>query len=154
MQKLNLPAGTFKIKKEQSRLKIYDGIRHKYVALTPEEWVRQHMVHYLICHRGYPAGLTSVEHLVVINQLRQRADVVIYGRDRNPLLIVECKAPMVDITPAVFDQALRYNMALGVKIVVVSNGMVHLAAILDDAGSYKLVQQIPDYSEAVALLKQ
>ncbi|MGV8827433.1 MAG: type I restriction enzyme HsdR N-terminal domain-containing protein [Breznakibacter sp.] len=152
MQPLNLPTGPFKIKKDQSRYKIYDMIRRKYVVLTPEEWVRQHIIHYLINDKHYPAGLTAVEHLVVINQLRQRADVVIYDRNRKPLLIVECKAPSVAITTGVFEQALRYNMVLGVRIVVVSNGITHLAARLDDAGGYALLSQIPDYSQVMAII--
>lgn len=151
MQQLNLPTGAFKIKKDQTRYKIYDVIRRKYVVLTPEEWVRQHILHYLIRDKHYPAGLTAVEHLVVINQLRQRADVVIYDRQRKPLLIVECKAPSVSITAGVFEQALRYNMVLGVRIVVVSNGIVHMAARLDDSGGYVLLSQIPDYAEVLAM---
>lgn len=151
MQQLNLPTGAFKFKKDQTRYKIYDVIRRKYVVLTPEEWVRQHILHYLIRDKHYPAGLTAVEHLVVINQLRQRADVVIYDRQRKPLLIVECKAPSVSITAGVFEQALRYNMVLGVRIVVVSNGIVHMAARLDDSGGYVLLSQIPDYAEVLAM---
>ena len=147
MQQLNLPSYAFKIVKKQDRFRIFDVIRRKFVALTPEEWVRQHIVHYLIGDRHFPAGLMAVEHLVVINQLRQRADVVIYNRQRLPLLIVECKAPSVAITAAVFEQALRYNMVLGVRIVVVSNGMVHLAAALDGKGGYTLLNQIPDYGD-------
>lgn len=121
------------------------------MVLTPEEWVRQHILHYLIRDKHYPAGLTAVEHLVVINQLRQRADVVIYDRQRKPLLIVECKAPSVSITAGVFEQALHYNMVLGVRIVVVSNGIVHMAARLDDSGGYVLLSQIPDYAEVLAM---
>ncbi len=152
MQQLNLPTGAFKIKKDQARYKIYDLIRRKYVVLTPEEWVRQHIIHYLIRDKHYPAGLTAVEHLVVINQLRQRADVVIYDRNRKPLLIVECKAPTVSITAGVFEQALRYNMVLGVRIVVVSNGITHMAARLDDSGGYVLLSQIPDYAEVLTMV--
>ena len=152
MQPLNLPPVPFKIKKDQSRYKIYDMIRRKYVVLTPEEWVRQHIIHYLINDKHYPAGLTAVEHLVVINQLRQRADVVIYDRNRKPLLIVECKAPSVPLTAGVFEQALRYNMVLGVRIVVVSNGITHLAARLDDGGGYVLLSQIPDYAQVLAIV--
>ncbi len=149
MQQLNLPSGSFKITKTHDRYKIFDVIRHKYVSLTPEEWVRQHMVHYLIHHKHYPAGLTAVEHLVRINQLRQRADVVMYDRNRQPLLIVECKAPSVAITSGVFEQALRYNMVLGVRVVVVSNGMTHLAAKLDGKGGFELMDHIPNYPELV-----
>ena len=149
MQQLNLPFGSFKITKTHDGYKIFDVIRHKYVSLTPEEWVRQHMVHYLIHHKHYPAGLTAVEHLVRINQLRQRADVVMYDRNRQPLLIVECKAPSVAITSGVFEQALRYNMVLGVRVVVVSNGMTHLAAKLDGKGGFELMDHIPNYPELV-----
>ena len=149
MQALDFPPCSLKLLPVDGKTAAFDIIRKKYIVLTPEEWVRQHMVHYLIHHKHYPAGLTAVEHLVRINQLRQRADVVMYDRNRQPLLIVECKAPSVAITSGVFEQALRYNMVLGVRVVVVSNGMTHLAAKLDGKGGFELMDHIPNYPELV-----
>src|SRR5574344_516732 len=138
MSKLNLPQVDFKVVKENDKFKVFDVFRSKYVVLTPEEWVRQNFVHYLVNNRSYPAGLIAIEHLVVVNQLKQRADVVVYNHFRKPVAVVECKAPSIPITKAVFDQALRYNMVLGVELVIVTNGLVHLAANID-GDSYKML---------------
>lgn len=147
MKKLNLPEAPLKIKKDNDKYFVFDPIRRKYVALTPEEWVRQHIVHYLTARKHYPAGLTSIEHQVEINRLKQRADIVIFSTSGKPILIVECKAPSVPITPEVFAQAMRYNTTLGVRIVVVSNGLTHLAALLHKGNSYSMLADIPDYTE-------
>lgn len=124
---------------------VFDPIRGKWVKLTPEEDVRQQFLEYLTANRHYPAGLIAVEHLVVINNLRQRADIVIYDRLLQPFLIVECKAPSVGITKAVFAQALRYNMKLGVRYLVVTNGIAHYCAEMLPNNEVKFLSEIPEY---------
>lgn len=146
MQQLNLPPCQLKIKKDGARFQVFDELRRKFVALTPEEWVRQHFVKYLIEGRNYPAGLTAVEFPVIVNHLHQRADIVVFNRLAEPIMIVECKAPSVAITRQVFDQALRYNITLGVQYVVVTNGLTHIVAHLTTDGSYSLLQEVPDYA--------
>ena len=146
MQLLNLPAIDAKITEEKGKKRIFDGIRKKYVALTPEEWVRQHFIHYLVNEMHYPAGLIAVETMVTVNRLRQRADIVVYSKSLRPALIVECKAPEVVIGQQTLNQAARYNIALGVHYLVVTNGM---ATYCIELGSHqeapKLLQGLPVY---------
>ncbi len=128
-----------------SREQIFDPYRKKYVARTPEEEVRQFILKYLTDDLHIPASLTAVETLVKINNLSQRADIVIYDKNLHPLLIVECKAPTVKITKATFEQALRYNTVLGTRFVVVTNGITHYCAEITTDG-IKMLNQIPDFS--------
>jgi type I site-specific restriction endonuclease len=147
MQPLNLPTYPFTIKESQGKKKIFDRIRKKMVALTPEEWVRQHFICYLIEEKGYPASLTSVETPVKINGLSQRADIVVYNKYRKPVLIVECKAPHVKITPEVFDQAARYNIRLQTRTIAVTNGLNHYFALVNKDGmSYSFLKDIPFFN--------
>lgn len=146
MDVLNLPQYNFTIKEVEGKKKILDKVRKKYVALTPEEWVRQHFVLFLIEELKYPASLMAIEAKVSINGLPQRADIVVYDRSRKPILIVECKAPKVKITKDVFDQAARYNINLRTNLLVVTNGMNHYcAAIGADGVSYQFLEKIPLY---------
>jgi len=146
MDPLNLPQYNFTIKEELGKKKIFDKIRRKYVVLTPEEWVRQNFVSFLIEQLNYPSSLMAIEAKVNINGLSQRADIVVYNTMRKPLLIVECKAPKVKITQAVFDQAARYNIKLRTKLLVVTNGLNHYcASIADDGINYQFLEQIPAY---------
>lgn len=144
---LNLPHAELKLKEEAGLLKVYDNYRRKYVKLTPEEHVRQCFLSYMNNMLGYPQGLTAVEHLVVINGLRQRADIVVYDKALKPYLIVECKAPSVPITKEVFMQALRYNTQLGVRYVIVTNGMKHYCAEVMQDGTMKMLEQMPQWNE-------
>lgn len=143
--RLNLPQADLKIKEEDGLLKVYDKYRRKYVKLTPEEHVRQFFLSYLSNVLCYPTGLTSVEHLVVINRLKQRADIVCFDKTLRPYLIVECKAPTIAITKEVFMQALRYNMQLGVRYVVVTNGMKHYCAEIMLDGTMRMLNEIPKW---------
>ncbi len=122
MQKLNLPHYQPKIVYENDKPRIFDVIRKKFVALTPEEWVRQHFIHLLLSIK-YPAALMAVEKLVLVNNLRQRADLVVYNRKGEAALIVECKAPEIELCDKTIQQAARYNIQLDVPFIIVTNGM-------------------------------
>ena len=112
MQKLNYPSYTFKLKTNENKTLIFDIVRKKYVTLTPEEWVRQHTIHYLFKEKNYPISLMAVEKQLKIRTLRKRIDIVSYTNDGIPFLIVECKAPSVQISQDTFDQIARYNLKL------------------------------------------
>ena len=148
MTPLNLPPANLKIMEIDGLTKVFDPYRKKYVKLTPEEYVRQNFLAYLTNHLRYPYGLTAVEHEVVINNLRQRADIVVYDTSGHPLLIVECKAPDVEITQNDFDQALRYNTRLGVRLLVLTNGLRHYCALInqsDNGTNVTFLKEIPPY---------
>lgn len=148
MQKLNLPEYTFRIKTEDGKTMIFDAIRRKFVALTPEEWVRQNFIEYLKTEKNYPASLMAVEKQITINQLQRRFDLLVYSRNHQPCLIAEFKAPEVKITQEVFDQVVRYNMALKVAGIIVSNGLQHFACKMDYANNtYSYLREIPEYAE-------
>lgn len=139
-----LPSCDFRFRDHQNKKQIFDVIRKKFVALTPEEWVRQHLIHFFIHQQKYAPGLIAVEMPVNVNGLKQRADIVVYTRSGKPAMIVECKAPSVPLTKAVFNQAARYNMQLQVEYMMVSNGLQHYCAQLkNDQGGYRLLRQIP-----------
>lgn len=150
MQPLNFPAtGPFDIRQEGGRRLILDEVRRKYVALTPEEWVRQHLVRTLAEALGYPRGLLAVEKQLDAVGGPRRADLVAYGRvggAHRPLLIAECKAPAVRLTQAVFDQVSRYNTVTLAPHLVVTNGLDHYCWIVDRAaGTYRFLDTIPPY---------
>ncbi|MGA2822712.1 MAG: type I restriction enzyme HsdR N-terminal domain-containing protein [Bacteroidales bacterium] len=148
MQILNLPGTTFRTRSKGEKLEIFDSVRKKFVALTPEEWVRQHFIHYLTDHRNVPHSLIAVETSLHYHRLKKRSDIVVYGKDGAPCLIVECKAPEVTVTQAVFDQVAMYNMALKVPYLAVTNGMVHFACHIDhDKGKIVFLKEIPEYDE-------
>ncbi len=148
MQQLNLPEYAFRIKTEEGKTLIFDAIRRKFVALTPEEWVRQNFIEYLKTEKKYPASLMAVEKQVTINQLQRRFDLLVYSRTHQPCLIAEFKAPDVKITQEVFDQVVRYNMALKVAGIIVSNGLQHFACKMDYANnSFSYLREIPGYGE-------
>lgn len=148
MQTLRLPSFDVRLKEEHGRRFIFDPIRRRYVALTPEEWVRQHFVHFLCAHKGYPAGLLANEVQVMLNGTRKRCDTVLYRRDLTARMIVEYKAPDVEVTQAVFDQIMRYNLVLRVDYLVVSNGLRHFCCRMDYAsGTYVFLPDIPDYGD-------
>ncbi len=131
MQKLNLPSYQFKLKSSENKQLIFDIIRKKYVVLTPEEWVRQNFVHYLINEKNYPISLISVEKQLLINSRKKRFDILIFNTDGKPDIIVECKAPSIKITQDTFDQIARYNMKLNANYLIVTNGLTHYFCKLD-----------------------
>ncbi len=148
MEKLNLPTYPFRTKVEEGKQLIFDSIRKKFVVLTPEEWVRQNFIQYLIKDRNYPATLMSVEKQVLVNRKQRRFDLLIYSRNGQPHLIVEFKAPNVKISQDTFDQVVRYNMALRVERVVVSNGLQHFACDIDyKNNTYSFLPEIPEFCE-------
>jgi len=146
MDKLNLPEYDFRIRTEDGKQMIFDPIRKKYVVLTPEEWVRQNFIRFLKDEKRYPQNLMSVEKQVMVNGKQRRFDLLIYSRKGQPHLIAEFKAPSVKITQETFDQVVRYNMALHVERVVVSNGMQHFACEIDyRQNSYSFLKEIPEF---------
>lgn len=124
MIKLNLPAFDYKLKKADGKVWIFDGIRKKYVVLTPEEWVRQHVVHYMLDHLSYPKSLIKIEASLTYNSLDKRADIVVFNRQGDPWMVVECKAPDLKLTQSVAMQVATYNKSLQAPFVGITNGMV------------------------------
>ena len=150
MQELNLPPFDSKVMMKDGKPAILDIIRRQYVALTPEEWVRQHFVHFLIEHKGYPQSLMANEVQLKLNGMSRRCDTVVYDRTLKPRIIVEYKAPTVNITQQVFDQICRYNMVLQVDYLIVSNGISHYCCKIDYAThTYTFLKDIPDYTLAI-----
>jgi hypothetical protein len=148
MLALNLPTFEVKMKDEGAKKMIFDVIRRKYVALTPEEWVRQHFVHYLIDQLGYPKELLANEVEVTLNGTSKRCDTVLYDRDLKARMIVEYKATDIPITQKVFNQIMRYNMVLKVDYLIVSNGIEHYCCKMDyDQNSYTFLPQIPRFEK-------
>ena len=148
MLDLNLPPFDKKITMKDDKPFILDIIRRQYVALTPEEWVRQHFVHFLISHKGYPQSLMANEVQLKLNGMSRRCDTVVYDRALKPRVIVEYKAPTVNITQQVFDQICRYNMVLQVDYLIVSNGLAHYCCRIDyTTRSYTFLQEIPHYDQ-------
>ena len=148
MLPLNLPNFDIKVKKSADQLLVWDETRRKYIALTPEEWVRQHFVHFLISEKGYRQELIANEVSIKLNGTAKRCDTVIYDRLLTPLMIVEYKAPSITITPKVFDQIVRYNRVLHVQYLIVSNGIRHFCCQIDyETLSYRFLKEIPDAQE-------
>ena len=146
MLSLNLPAFNAKIINKDGKNCIFDVIRRRYVILTPEEWVRQHFVHFLTECKGYPSTLMANEVQVALNGTRKRCDTVLYKRDLTAQMIVEYKAPDIAISQSVFNQITRYNMVLKVDYLVVSNGLQHYCCKMNYAeNSYFFLPDIPDY---------
>ena len=151
MQELNLPSYEFRLKKEGGQLRIFDEVRKKYVALTPEEWVRQHFIMYLIKQKQVPAGLIILEKQLIMNKMSRRPDILIHNRQGEAVMIVECKAPEVNITQDTFDQVARYNSVLSVQYLVVTNGLQHFCCQMDYQGNtYRFLEDIPEYNEMTA----
>ena len=144
--RLNLPECALKIKKTSRGLSVYDILRKRFVALTPEEWVRQHFVHYLIDHKGYPAGLMGNELSLEQNGIKRRCDTVVGDLEGRPLVIVEYKAPSVTVNQSTFDQIVRYNSVLHARYLMVSNGLSHYCCRMDyDSDSHTFMDDIPPY---------
>ncbi|MBP6260222.1 MAG: type I restriction enzyme HsdR N-terminal domain-containing protein [Paludibacter sp.] len=146
MWQLNLPAYNFRIIKKNEKPFIFDDLRKKFVALTPEEWVRQHFIRFLIDVKHYPASLIAIEKQLVINGLKKRCDAVVYSRNAEPLMIIEFKATTVSIAQQTFDQAAVYNSKLKVDYFIISNGLKHYCCRLDkNVLQYNFLDDIPDF---------
>jgi len=148
MSTLNLPEYNFKYKDDDGKKSIFDEIRKSYVALSPEEWVRQNFLKYLQNEKKFPPTLIAVEKALQVYTLKKRADIVVYNKLGKPILIVECKAPKVKITQDAFDQAARYNIKLQVNYLVITNGLDHYCCRVNLAeNNYEFMNEIPNYSE-------
>ncbi len=143
---LNFPPYPFKLKQEASAVFIFDEIRKKYLVLTPEEWVRQHLVQYIIREKNYPRSLIKLEGGMKLNTLQKRTDVVVYNTLGEKILLIECKAPSVKITQNVFDQIARYNIVHKVPFLMVSNGLEHFYCTVNfEEQTYQFVENLPPF---------
>ena len=147
MIQLNLPSYQIKLAGSKEKPTIFDILRRKYVALTPEEWVRQHFVHFLVEHKGYPSTLLANEVRLLVGDKQMRADTVLYDTTLRPRLVVEYKAPHIAITQEVFNQITTYNMLLHVDYLIVSNGLEHYCCRMDyEQNTYEFLPDIPNYN--------
>jgi len=148
MLQLNLPEYNFRIKKQDNKLSIFDSQRKRYVSLTPEEWVRQHHIRFLIESKGYPAALLAIEKQLNMNGMKKRCDAILYDQNANPILIIELKAPNVPISQATFDQVAVYNAKLMVSFFMISNGIEHYCCkVNSETARYEYFPEIPHYNQ-------
>ena len=148
MQQLNLPEYTFKFKTEGNKRQVFDPVRRKFVELTPEEWVRQNFIQFLVQEKKYPQSLMTVERGLDLNGTKKRFDIVANNNEGRPVIIVECKSSKVKLSQATFDQITRYNIVLQVDYLIITNGLEHYCAKIDyEKKSYSFLKDIPQYSE-------
>ncbi|TGD59579.1 type I restriction enzyme HsdR N-terminal domain-containing protein [Flavobacterium humi] len=148
MQKLNFPAYSFRLKNSENKIAVFDEIRKKFVILTPEEWVRQHVVQFLLQHKNYPKSYINVEKSIKVNGLTKRYDIVVFRPDGSLFLLIECKAPEVSISQNTFDQIARYNMALESQYLMVTNGLNHYFCQMDfEKEQYQFLRDLPDFTK-------
>jgi hypothetical protein len=146
MQKLNFQLYNFRFKNSENKVSIFDAIRKKFIILTPEEWVRQHVVQFLLEEKKYPKSLINVEKVLKINGLRKRYDVVVFNPDGSIFILIECKAPEIKIAQATFDQIARYNMTLKAEFLMVTNGLNHYFCQMDfEKEKYDFLTELPLY---------
>ena len=146
MFRLNLPPYPIKIQEKGEKRQIFDFLRRKWVALTPEEWVRQHFTHFLVEHKNYPQALLANEVELRIGEKRLRCDTLLYNKELRPRMIIEYKAPTIQIQQKTFDQISVYNLLLKVDYLVVSNGLRHYCCKMDyERQSYQFLEDIPNY---------
>jgi type I site-specific restriction-modification system R (restriction) subunit len=147
MLQLNLPEYKFRIKKVDEKFQIFDSQRKRFVSLTPEEWVRQHFIRFLIDVKSYPSALLAVEKQLNLNGMKKRCDAVLYDREANPVMIIEFKAPGVAIDQATFDQVAVYNAKLMVQLFIISNGLEHYCCKVNhETARYEFFPEIPDFN--------
>ncbi|TXI70178.1 type I restriction enzyme HsdR N-terminal domain-containing protein [Flavobacterium sp. UBA6195] len=147
MQKLNFPVYSFRFKNSENKVSIFDEIRKKFILLTPEEWVRQHVVQFLLQDKKYPKSYINVEKLIKINDLSKRYDGVVFEPNGEIFLLIECKAPEVPISQQTFDQIARYNLVLKAKYLMVTNGLNHYFCQMDfENEKYVFLKELPEYS--------
>ncbi|HLO73337.1 MAG TPA: type I restriction enzyme HsdR N-terminal domain-containing protein [Flavobacterium sp.] len=147
MQNLNFPNYSFRFKNSENKIAIFDEIRKKFILLTPEEWVRQHVVQFLLQDKKYPKSYINVEKLIKINNLSKRYDGVVFQPNGEIFLLIECKAPDVPITQNTFDQIARYNLVLKAKYLMVTNGLNHYFCQMDfENEKYVFLKELPEYS--------
>ena len=147
MQKLNFPVYSFRFKNSENKVSIFDEIRKKFILLTPEEWVRQHVIQFLLQDKSYPKSYINVEKLIKINDLSKRYDGVVFQPNGEIFLLIECKAPEVAISQQTFDQIARYNLVLKAKYLMVTNGLNHYFCQMDfENEKYVFLKELPEYS--------
>jgi len=147
MQALNFSAYHFRLKNSENKVHIFDVIRKKFVVLQPEEWVRQHVVHFLLKDKKYPKSLINVEKQLTLHAIKKRYDLVVYNSDGSIHLLVECKAPSIPIDQDVFDQIAQYNMQLKASYLMVTNGLNHYYCKMNfTEEKYSFLPTIPDFS--------
>ncbi|MFI5163020.1 MAG: type I restriction enzyme HsdR N-terminal domain-containing protein [Sphingobacteriales bacterium] len=148
LQPLQLPPYPFKIIEDNGKLTLFDEIRKKHILLTPEEWVRQHFVQYLINQKGYPKSLIKLEGGLKLHGKARRTDIIVFNTARERILLIECKAPSVNIDQKVFDQVARYNMVHKVSLLAVSNGLQHYYCRINfENRDYKFIEELPGYAQ-------
>lgn len=144
MQPLNFSAYTFRFKNSENKTAIFDEIRKKFVALTPEEWVRQHVIQFLVTEMKYPKSWINVEKVIKINGLTKRYDIVVFNPNGSIFLLVECKAPQITLTQETFNQIARYNLTLNAQYLMVTNGLNHYFCQMDfQKEKYHFLQNLP-----------
>ena len=148
MQKLNFSNYSFRFKNNEGKISVFDEIRKKFVVLTPEEWVRQHVVQFLIDDKKYPKSLINVEKLLQINGIVKRYDIVVFNKDGSILVLVECKSPQVKISQQTFDQIARYNITMQAELLFVTNGHNHYFCKMDYVNEkYKFLTDLPKFGD-------
>ena len=146
LPKLNFPEYTFSVRQTDGKAEIFDVVRKKFVALTPEEWVRQNLIHYLNECKKYPIGLFQVEGSITVNSMPKRCDIIVYNNSLKPLLLVECKKPSVVLNQKIFDQATLYNLSLEVPYILITNGLKHSCFSMNrKEGKVQYHSEIPDW---------
>ena len=146
MQNLNFPTYSFRFKNSENKVSIFDEIRKKFILLTPEEWVRQHVVQFLLQDKKYPKSYINVEKLIKINDLSKRYDGVVLQPNGEIFVLIECKAPEVPISQQTFDQIARYNLVLKAKYLMVTNGLNHYFCQMDfENEKYVFLKELPEY---------
>ena len=146
MQNLNFPKYNFRFKSNENKTLIFDIIRKKFVVLTPEEWVRQHAIHFLISEKKYPAAHINVEKQLQLNDTVKRYDIVVFNKDGTIKIIVECKAPSIKTNQQTFDQIARYNLNIQSNYLMVSNGLDHYFCQMDyKQKRYTFIKELPNY---------
>lgn len=147
MQPLNFPKYSFRFKNSENKVSIFDSIRKKFILLTPEEWVRQHIIEFLLIEKKYPKSLINVEKVVKVNGMNKRYDVVVFNSDGSIFLLIECKAPEVKIDQKTFDQIARYNLILNAQYLMVTNGLNHYFCEMDfENEKYSFLKELPNFS--------
>jgi len=147
MQQLNFNSYQFRFKNSEGKISIFDEIRRKFIILTPEEWVRQHVVQYLLQEKKYPKSYINVEKVIKLNGLIKRYDVVVFQPNGKLFLLVECKSADIIINQTTFDQIARYNMALESEYLMVTNGLNHYFCQMDyQSEKYNFLKELPDFN--------
>ena len=148
MNELNLPVYDIKVRGTRERPEIFDFLRKRYVALTPEEWVRQHFTHWLVEHKGYPKGLLGNEIALKFGEKTLRCDSILYNKEAEPQMIIEYKAPSISLNQRVLDQISAYNHLLHVDYLTISNGIQHICCHMNyEQRCYEFLPDIPDYQD-------